>query len=248
LLLCEHICRRWQDWVGFSAAPQLAPISRALQCSQELLDLGTCLPAALARRLLVLHNAAAAPLQFVWDLGVFEEERGAISGRLAIVPATGAGCIHRYTCMAASHASTWYGNPKTGSPTQFVCFACCDQRNTFCYTKLLEYLLRQGLPPRCVHANSGVLEPGESRVCQVSLQSGLAPQVFSGEVFCYARCDESAGEQLQAGLPVPAWGGEAAAKGQVQQEGAEEAQAGWQRGSAAVDGEVEEVIAQHPER
>jgi hypothetical protein len=87
----NYMCRRWQDWVGFSAAPQLAPIiSRTLQCSQELLDLGTCLPAALARRLLVLHNAAAAPLQFVWDLGVFEEERGAISGRLAIVPATGA--------------------------------------------------------------------------------------------------------------------------------------------------------------
>jgi hypothetical protein len=86
----KRTCRRWQDWAGFSAVPQLAPSSRALQCSQELLDLGTCLPAALARRLLVLNNAVAAPLQFVWDLGVFEEERGAISGRLTIVPATGA--------------------------------------------------------------------------------------------------------------------------------------------------------------
>jgi hypothetical protein len=37
----------------------------------------------------VLHNAAAAPLQFVWDLGVFEEERGVVSGRLTVVPASG---------------------------------------------------------------------------------------------------------------------------------------------------------------
>jgi hypothetical protein len=87
--------------VGFSAVPQVAPISRALRCSQELLDLGTCLPAALARRLLVLHNAAAAPLHFVWDLGVFDEERGAISGRLVIVPATGGDVVeHAGICVS----------------------------------------------------------------------------------------------------------------------------------------------------
>jgi hypothetical protein len=97
-------------------------------------------------------------------------------------------------------------------------------------------------------------------VCQVSFQSGLAPQVFCGEIFCYARCEEAAGEQLQAGLPPPAWGGaELAGEGLLQQfeEGGEAGQAAavWQGaaagqagGAAAAGEEVEEVIAQHPER
>jgi hypothetical protein len=86
---------------------------------------------------------------------------------------------------------------------------------------------------------AGVLEPGESRVCQVSFQSGLAPQVFSGEIFCYARCEQAAAE-LQEGLPAPAWGAEGSS---LQQQQLQQLQ------QQAEDGEeVEEVIAQHPER
>lgn len=97
----------------------------------------------------------------------------------------------------------------------------------------------------------GVLEPGESRVCQVSFAAGLAPQVFSGEVFCYARCEDAAGE-LQAGLPPPAWGAECDAEGQMQLQqgggGGEMRLLQLQAGEAEGEEVVEEVIAQHPER
>jgi hypothetical protein len=33
---------------------------------------------------------------------------------------------------------------------------------------------------------AGVLKPGEARVCQVSFQAGLQPQLFSGEIYCHA--------------------------------------------------------------
>lgn len=38
---------------------------------------------------------------------------------------------------------------------------------------------------------AGVLEPGERLVCQVSFESGLAPQIFCGEMFCYARPEQT---------------------------------------------------------
>lgn len=31
-----------------------------------------------------------------------------------------------------------------------------------------------------------MLEPGEARVCQVSFQAGLQPQLFSGDIYCHA--------------------------------------------------------------
>jgi hypothetical protein len=107
-------------------------------------------------------------------------------------------------------------------------------------------------PVPCDLYAAGVLEPGESRVCQVSFQSGLAPQFFSGEVFCYARyCEEPEGE-LQAGLPPPAWG-QSGAEGQLHQQLQQGVGEGYQAGllpQQQQDGEevVEEVIAQHPER
>jgi hypothetical protein len=60
-----------------------------LRVRQDVLDLGITLPASTSRRLLLLENAAAVPLEFVWDLGVYQPERQAISGRLQVVPASG---------------------------------------------------------------------------------------------------------------------------------------------------------------
>lgn len=87
-VLC-FVCSRWQDWLGFSASAVVAPPSRVLCINQEMLELGVCLPASTTRRLLVLQSAADVALEFAWDLGVFEEERAVISGRLSITPASG---------------------------------------------------------------------------------------------------------------------------------------------------------------
>lgn len=96
----------------------------------------------------------------------------------------------------------------------------------------------------CITA-AGVLEAGESRVCQVSFQSGLAPQIFSGEIFCYARPEQTTEE---------------AAAEEAMMMGAQSLSNGMQGLSisraAAVDGaviddagdHVEEVIAEHPPR
>lgn len=83
------VCRRWQDWLGFSAASTVSPPGRVLRINQEMLDLGVCLPASKTKRLLVLQNAAGVNLEFAWDLAVFEQERGVISGRLTVTPAAG---------------------------------------------------------------------------------------------------------------------------------------------------------------
>lgn len=49
-----------------------------------------CLPASTAKQLLTLTNTAAAQVEFAWQLGVFEEGCGIMSGRLAVVPMSGA--------------------------------------------------------------------------------------------------------------------------------------------------------------
>eukprot|EP00879_Flechtneria_rotunda_P014773 GHRR01015437.1.p1 GENE.GHRR01015437.1~~GHRR01015437.1.p1 ORF type:complete len:1087 (+),score=398.72 GHRR01015437.1:1465-4725(+) len=85
----EETAQRWQQWLGFQAAPSLAPPGRILLPSQEMLDFGVCLPASTTKRLLLLHNRAAVPLAFVWDMGVFSEDYRVISGRLRVTPGTG---------------------------------------------------------------------------------------------------------------------------------------------------------------
>lgn len=93
-----------------------------------------------------------------------------------------------------------------------------------------------------------MLEPGESQVCQVSFQSGLAPQILSGEIFCYARCEDPESEReaaadgaLPGGLPPPAWERDSLSQAESKQD--------MQQQQQAPEGEqVEEIIAQHPER
>lgn len=86
---CAMSCRYWQGWLGFSAAATVHPPSQVLHVDREILDFGVCLPATINRRLLVLHNTANVPLEFAWDLAVFEEERKVISGCLTVTPSTG---------------------------------------------------------------------------------------------------------------------------------------------------------------
>jgi hypothetical protein len=105
-----HCHRHWQGWLGFSAHPTAheAPAAawdlgsaagRCLLSSPEVLDLGVVLPAGTCKQLLMLSNAAAAPVAFAWQLGVFEAARGIISGRLAISPASGGW----HVCFQRSH-------------------------------------------------------------------------------------------------------------------------------------------------
>ena len=107
------LCRHWQGWLGFSQHPAATAHTyqagddsssssssnaacdgttvsgRLLLSSPEVLDLGVCLPACTAKQLLTLTNTAPVPLEFAWQLGVFEEQQGIMSGRLAIVPTSG---------------------------------------------------------------------------------------------------------------------------------------------------------------
>jgi hypothetical protein len=86
---------------------------------------------------------------------------------------------------------------------------------------------------------AGVLEPGEARVCQVSLQAGLQPQLFSGEIYCHAaeaQCSSSPHSDQAGADAAGMW-----AQGLTLQQ--------WQ----LVDGEAEEaedeeIIAQDPPR
>jgi hypothetical protein len=88
---------------------------------------------------------------------------------------------------------------------------------------------------------TGVLQPGEARLCQVSFEAGLAPQLFSGEVYCQALPASADGDDIGSGQ-----GGQAGvgAHGLTLQQ--------WQQlrdGDGQPDGEAdEEVFAQHPVR
>lgn len=42
----------------------------------------------------------------------------------------------------------------------------------------------------CLYGNKGRLAPGDKRIFQLTFQAGLAPQLFSGEVYCYARQEQ----------------------------------------------------------
>jgi len=92
----------------------------------------------------------------------------------------------------------------------------------------------------------GVLEPGEARVCQVSFQAGLQPQLFSGEIFCHAAEARAASpycSQPRASAAAPA-----GLLGGVGTQGLTLEQ--WQTlGSEDHAGVTdEEIIAQHPPR
>lgn len=83
---------------------------------------------------------------------------------------------------------------------------------------------------------AGVLEPGEARVCQVSFQAGLQPQLFSGEIFCHAAEAQATSPHDSGALPGAAgvWG-----QGLTLEQ--------WQTvGEPSV--EEEEIIAQDPPR
>lgn len=93
----------------------------------------------------------------------------------------------------------------------------------------------------CVTA--GVLDPNESLVCQVTFQSGLAPQVFTGEIFCYARQEQTAEEAAQEEAMLMGSTGYSGTAGF----------AAYAAGSIAVgepggDYSDEEIIAEHPAR
>lgn len=75
-------------------------------------------------------------------------------------------------------------------------------------------------------------------MCQVRFQSGLQPQILSGEVFCYARYEASEGQadseglEVSSGLSSPGWD-DIGQQQQQEQQGSEDPE--------------EEIIAQHPQ-
>jgi hypothetical protein len=84
---------------------------------------------------------------------------------------------------------------------------------------------------------AGVLEPGEARVCQVSFQAGLQPQLFSGEIYCHAAEAQSSREDQHA----------AAGAGGIWTQGLTLEQ--WQLlGSGEAADAEEEIFAQDPPR
>jgi hypothetical protein len=84
---------------------------------------------------------------------------------------------------------------------------------------------------------AGVLEPGEARVCQVSFQAGLQPQLFSGEIYCNAAEAQAASPQDSGALPGAAgvWG-----QGLILEQ--------WQTVGEPIVEDEEEIIAQDPPR
>lgn len=66
--------------------------------------MGVCLPAGSMKQLLTLTNTAGVPLEFAWQYGVFEEQRAVMSGRLSVLPATGA----RQSCAANAASMHWF--------------------------------------------------------------------------------------------------------------------------------------------
>lgn len=93
----------------------------------------------------------------------------------------------------------------------------------------------------CGPLPAGVLEPGEARVCQVSFQAGLQPQLFSGEIFCHsaeAQCSSpAAGHPAAAAATAGMW-----AQGLTLEQ--------WQTlcSSGLATDTYEEIIAQDPPR
>lgn len=85
---------------------------------------------------------------------------------------------------------------------------------------------------------AGVLEPGEARVCQVSLQAGLQPQLFSGEVYCHA-AEAQCSPSSQAGSAAAGLWGQGLTLEQWQLVGGD---------GEAAGPEDEEIIAQDPFR
>jgi len=190
-----ELARQWRRWLGFSATPALHPSWRPLTISPEVLSLGPCLVQGASRRLLRLDNRGARPLDFSWDLGVFDEARGAISGRLQVQP------------------------------------------------------------------DVGLLEPGESLVCQVVFLAGVTPQVFEGEVRCVvSAAEEEEGCSLEQqhqpgpllGYPAAAAAGASSASTGLVVTGLGQQQCGVSysggAGGALEDDVTEEIIAIHPAR
>ncbi|GBF91298.1 hypothetical protein Rsub_03618 [Raphidocelis subcapitata] len=85
----EEAAGDWRRWLGFDPAPALRPPWRPLRVSPEVLPLGPTLRRGAARQLLRLDNAGPEPMAFCWELGPFDERRGAVAGRLELRPAEG---------------------------------------------------------------------------------------------------------------------------------------------------------------
>ncbi|GAX84981.1 hypothetical protein CEUSTIGMA_g12402.t1, partial [Chlamydomonas eustigma] len=81
--------RDWSKWQGFTTEPNVSPESpgRLLTLSHDVLSIGTMLPQAVNRHILLLTNTSEYPLLFEWDYGIYSSQTPVVAGNGSAIQA-----------------------------------------------------------------------------------------------------------------------------------------------------------------